>query len=555
LAAAAAGKSTAALRVQELKALQERNQFVADSFGQQFDLLARIAEGFGGEGSDVGPAIDLASSRLAVLTFAGASLEDRADAAFSVVDAVRAGLDQAISDADSAAEKLAIATEGLQTPEQAQITIIEASVQAFVQNHRDILDDLAALAGYQVETTREMFESLDLSGASNPFERILVAARQLQGQVAATGTGLSDELVQEMVAAAAATGQAETATYRALIKSLNFRLGRMETIIRLTGMGQKQGQALKDQLVALRQLNRQIEESAAATNVVQGDTPGLARDVAASAEDEAEKARQAMIELQEARFALLEAQVANDPVALARVGQQRAAFAYQIARTEAEQIRAEAERINADRQLQDALNDIVNSQIELAMAYANAAGDTVQVANLQLQQAITQLQQLQAAGAGAAEINRAQAEIVNARAGVRDANLQDRQEFYQYLHDMGQITTSQLVGYLQSLLQIPDLTEDQVRDINLQIKRLRQELASDLQFNLPTDLGLPTLYEVRRLSQSSAAGLNYQAGQGVTNNNQVITVNVNGGDPQQVFDAVSAAVNAPPRSGNYASLY
>jgi hypothetical protein len=120
---------------------------------------------------------------------------------------------------------------------------------------------------------------------------------------------------------------------------------------------------------------------------------------------------------------------------------------------------------------------------------------------------------------------------------------------------MGQITTSQLVGYLQSLLQIPDLTEDQVRDINLQIKRLRQELASDLQFNLPTDLGLPTLYEVRRLSQSSAAGLNYQAGQGVTNNNQVITVNVNGGDPQQVFDAVSAAVNAPPRSGNYASLY
>lgn len=532
----------AQLRIELLENLERRNQIIEDSINERFDFSDDLASIFlVNAGESAAQQLQSAEARLAALQGAGASSEAIREAAVGVIQAQRAVLDDRISSAEDVFEALRIAESGLAVDIDARVALIQEVAQTLIQQTgaKDVLSNLVKV----------LPAKLNLSVPS---------------------------ILDEMVDALIATGNAETAAVKMGLALLNEKKNALIRFSRFISVVNGKDSpvirtirfaidAITQQMAGIRDVVNTLNQ-AYVPDTLKGDVPALRQQAAEQAAEDAkraaeeaaraaEEARRAMIELQEARFTLLEAMVENDPVAVARIAQQRAAFAYQVAQTEAEQILAEAERIRADRQLQDALNDIINSQIELAMAYANAAGDSVQVAQLQLQQAITNLQQLQASGAGQADLNRAQAEIVNARAGVRDANLQDQQEFYQYLHDMGQITTGQLVSYLQSLLQIPDLTEDQIRDINLQIKRLRSELASDLQFNLPSDLNLPTLYEVRRLTQSSAAGLNYQAAQGVSNDNRIFEININGGDPQQVFDAVTAAVNAPPRSGNYAALY
>jgi hypothetical protein len=88
------------------------------------------------------------------------------------------------------------------------------------------------------------------------------------------------------------------------------------------------------------------------------------------------------------------------------------------------------------------------------------------------------------------------------------------------------------------LKQIPDLTTEQVRDIDRQIKQLRDDVQQDLQFNLPSTFRLPTLFEARRVDQATGGGVGFQ------DNRQVsVTMVVNNGMSQQqaadfLFDAI-----------------
>jgi hypothetical protein len=112
-----------------------------------------------------------------------------------------------------------------------------------------------------------------------------------------------------------------------------------------------------------------------------------------------------------------------------------------------------------------------------------------------------------------------------------------------------------LIGYLQTLQAIPELTDKQRRDLEVEIHNLRKELGQDFQFNLPSNLALPTAYEVRRFNQSTG-GLS-GAGGGY-NDNRTISVTVQvatGANPDQIAAAVATVVGEPNRNGTAIKRY
>lgn len=247
-------------------------------------------------------------------------------------------------------------------------------------------------------------------------------------------------------------------------------------------------------------------------------------------------------ELAEAQLELRRALAERDPLAQAMLDQEAANIALRFAETEAERLQAQADAIRARHSIAEAMSDIANSELELLMAVAEAAGDSIEAAQLQLDIAQQQLQQARRAGAGDAELNRLEADVVRARANVRDTRLQERQSEIDFLLQMERITTAQAIAQFEALLEIPNLTADQIRQIHLKIKQLRDELSQDLQFNIPSVIGLPTLFEVRRLNQS----------QGGYQDNRQITVTVNAetnASPQDIAKAVTNAMGRGSRMG------
>lgn len=251
-----------------------------------------------------------------------------------------------------------------------------------------------------------------------------------------------------------------------------------------------------------------------------------------------EAARQQKAEaaaLQDSEFDILAAQAERNPLAAAQLALRRADAAAQRAETQAERNQAIAQRIQAEHAIEDAIAAIAQSQIDVLIAMAEYAGDTVESANLALRKAQEELNRLRAQGAGEEQINQAQAEVIRARAAQRDAKLEDRLGDIEYLQQIGNITTAQAIEMLEAVAQIPDLTEDQVRQIRLKIKSLQQELQGDFQFNLPTFLGVPTTYEARRINQTEGGSAGIQDNRSV----RIDQLNVNGvGDPDAVADKV-----------------
>lgn len=253
--------------------------------------------------------------------------------------------------------------------------------------------------------------------------------------------------------------------------------------------------------------------------------------------------QQAYADIQRAQLELNSAQVARDPVRTAQIALQIADLQLQQAQGEAERLRAMAARIQAEHQMQDAILDIASAQSELLQAIAEAAGDSVKAAQLGLQAAQARLNALISQGAGEAEVTRARADVVRAQAAARDAQLQDRLGDIEFLQQIGDITTGQAIEMLEAVARMPDLTEQQVRDIRLKIKSLQQELSRDFQFNLPQVIQ-PTFYEARRFAQATAAGTTYQ---NTANRN---TFYIDGSkDPTATANAVAGVLNELGRGG------
>lgn len=313
-------------------------------------------------------------------------------------------------------------------------------------------------------------------------------------------------------------------------------------------------------------LARRIAEARLAVRRAQanGDPVQLARlaveaaDIQARfAKDEAEKIqafaariealnqlRDAEAAIAQALYEVAQAQNANNAVASTDYAADAAAGAVQTAKGTEAKLRAMAAQVNADRAARDAVRDVYTAQQELLIAIANAAGDTVEAAELQLGIARDRLQALIAEGGGSAELDRARADIISAQAAVRDAKFQDQMGDIDFLLEMERISVRQAISMLEALAQMPGATEEMIRSIQRRIKQLQADVSSDLQFDLG-DIRLPTFYEARRVVQAERQGIGYV-------DNRIITVqqtNHNAQDYQTSLDTLTDILDAPPRSG------
>lgn len=255
--------------------------------------------------------------------------------------------------------------------------------------------------------------------------------------------------------------------------------------------------------------------------------------------------------IEEAKLNLLLAQVENDPLAAAHIARQQADIAYKYAENTAEQLNAQADAIRADRQIQDALFDITNSETELLIAKAEAAGRVIEASRLSRKAAEDALAQAKARGAGEAELNRLRADVYAARAAERDTKFNERLEDQQFLYEMGDITREQFASFLEGMLANADLlqlTKDQRRQLERQLKSLQDDVRSDLQFNLPSNLDLPTLYETRRFNQTGGMIGSTSFGGGGIDQRQ-ITINISATDTavaRQVAEILESEVSGSP---------
>ena len=204
-----------------------------------------------------------------------------------------------------------------------------------------------------------------------------------------------------------------------------------------------------------------------------------------------------------------------------------------------EQIAAQQRLVEAQRAAGIAMREVRISQFELRQAELEAIEDEVGAANIAVQIASQQLSDARARGAGVAEINGLQAQLISAQKSANDTRIQEARDNYDFLYEMEQITKQEYISYLESLKSALRPGTDAFRELELTIKRLKDDISGDLQTNLPTALSLPTLYEARRLNQTSGTqGIGYQ-----DNRNMNINVYVDGNVPQeQLVSALSEAV-------------
>jgi hypothetical protein len=251
--------------------------------------------------------------------------------------------------------------------------------------------------------------------------------------------------------------------------------------------------------------------------------------------------RDALIAQTEAQRDLLVAKSHDSPVEAARIAVANARDALARARGAAAQAEAQAALIRAQRAQRDAILELADAQTDILIAQAEATGDSVKAAQLALDKIRRQLARTDL---NTTERRQLEAERIGAEAAVRDARLSEEQATIDYQLAIGDITKQQAISALQALLTIPKLTEEQIREINLAIKDLKSQLGQDFQYNLPTQLGLPTVYEVRRLGEGGGTGSSYQ-------DNRTIDITINGTNlnEEQLTSAVVAAVGDPRRTG------
>ncbi len=197
-----------------------------------------------------------------------------------------------------------------------------------------------------------------------------------------------------------------------------------------------------------------------------------------------------------------------------------------------DKLKKELAVIQAQNAVEDAMADVRNSVYDLRSAELAAAEDSIAGAELATEQAREQLRRAKETGAGTAEINRARAQLITAEKQERQTRLDEARANYDFLYDMEEITRRQYIAYLEALLSGLQPGTDAFRELSRTIKQLKDDISGDLQTNIPDTLALPTLYEARRLNQTTSAGgvsgIGYQ-----DNRNQDITIYVNNGMGEQ----------------------
>lgn len=484
---------------------QEINQTTRDGLQRALRAQKLITELTGGIGSSVDAAnIDVDIAKVAYDTATGP--EEKLEAAQEVLEAQRDAFQAWVESAETNDERLRRLGEGFELDPAALATVRAAALSTNPEIQRIAQDyDLAAgdLAGLVIDSingynqySMEIIRSTIIAAAE--IKKAALGTRTIWGYTFNTGTATDED--------------------RAAIDS-----------------------KLQSDLEALDQITSNASKQA---------TRGVAseRDKGADTKNSARDLAQAKLD-----YAL--ALVENDPVKAAEIARQQADVAFQYAEDAAGRIQAEADRVRADRSYEEAIQAIAQGRYDLLIAIADAAGNEAQSAQIALDKARDNLSFLQSQGAGTEAIQSAQAGVVTAQAAAIQAALDEQLENFEFGIEMGQISNAQYAAWLESVIAGAEqfgLNNDQVRDLQRKLKDLKSDLSGDFQYNLPTDIALPTLYEVRRSGQTPGGSSNYQ-------DNRIISIQLNANNPADAALAAQLIIdelNRPSRFGSTAiSMY
>lgn len=341
--------------------------------------------------------------------------------------------------------------------------------------------------------------------------------------------------------------QAETALVRAMQAPAEYEQSASEAMLGIfDAQKQIEGDAVASALLNIKKLQDQLKLAQ-----TRGDEVGVAN-IQAQLLQAGESLRQAQLDERNTLFTIRAAQVSQDPVAQAQNELARLRALHADVNGAKAKNEVYAQIIEAERTLNNAMSDVRMSTYDLRAAELQALGDSVGVAQSQVAKAQMELQNAAASGAGTAQMNQLRAALINAETNARDTIFQDRMADYTWMYDMEHITRSQYVNYLEGLKSTLIPGTRQFKDLELQIKRLRDETSSNLQANLPTSLALPTLYEVRRFSQSTSgfgpgntAGIGYQ-----DNRNMNIQIVINQNQSRDEIVEIMGEALGVGRNGN-----
>lgn len=521
----------------------------------------------------------------------------RRQTAKELADAFKAVRDSQVENADTAAEAVRLTTEGLQLPPEASAALLEQAVSSFDIEFTDFLRDFAGSGEGASQMLREaseraVRESITVSEAvtrmlQEDAQRLAEEIARLDAQRGRKRFGWGggytnisdffnsrrrdtaqselDKINNYLVDVPETTAQTPGNIGSSEEEQKAARQTELETTRARIGVrrAQQAGNIRNREAYEVERERLDVEEAEVVRQWAEANGNELERIQADTALEEArrsqlEGAQNRALETQRARIELTRTRAEGNPLAEAQAGIDLAQLAIENATSEKEELNAIAQLLEAQRGVIDAQVQEADAYASIDKALAEAAGDTVRGAELELEGIRRHLQAARERGNWLAAKD-LEAQQIAAEANVVASRYQKGVSDVEFYHQMEQVSTQQAIGMLEALRQIPGLNEEQLRELQLRIKRLRDELGQDLQFGIPQEINLPTLYEVRRLNQSQGG---YQAsrmgGVGYQDNRHInVEMNVNSDtDYIAAFNQMNELVSASPnRYGTQGSLY
>lgn len=513
------GKLTADAAKKYAEVQRKQAKAYADEARGLDDYNLEIAE-LGGGG---GPAttVETLTARLQDPKFTDP--EARQKAARDIIAAQQAALQQRLAMTDDVEEQLRIMEAGIDIPDEARVALLQAQITALGSTWQAFIQ---AITG-TMEGANEMGLRIAQMAIDNNITLVEAAKRVLQADLA-KATELMNRFAQPGM------DESSFTTYQTAVFNLQKALDALNT---------------PGSLPTVNVPGAKGKPSAE-------DTAAKRREVARKREEDAKEAARQAEEAARARFALQRAQAAGDPIRLAQIAIEEAQFLKASAKTTADSLNAQAQLVDAQRALAEAQLQVGDAYRNIDRALAEAAGDTVRVAQIEIEQARAHLDSARARGDLLGSLQ-AEAELITAQSNAVRSQIDKGTQDVDFMLQMEQITTAQAIAQLEGLLQIPGITQEQTRNLLLKIRQLRKDVSADLAFDIPSEIKLPTLYEVRRLRQTQAAGADYGVGASYSDNRQImVQYNVlTSQDHQAALDDLLAVTSGQPRVGSFPRGY
>jgi TP901 family phage tail tape measure protein len=432
--------------------------------------------------------------------------ESQQKAAEDIVNAQKQVVEDQAALADDAIAAYEIIKAGAVVPEEARVVILETALNQTATALGDFMTQVAAVAGGILGSTHDLAVEAVQRGVG-----VVVIIR---------------EKIRTQMAALRALAVGPDGLFGSDQADINQEYNRLETLLGKLD-------AVDAPVTPGGTTRPDAQRQAAARKAASAEAQRRA--------DEAARERE---ETNRARFNLLRAEAAGDPVRTAQIDLEEANQLRANARTTAEALNAQAQVVQAQRALAEAQLQVGDAYRNIDRALAEAAGDTVRVAEIELDQARAHLESARARGDLLGGLQ-AEADLIAAQANVVRAQIDKGTQDIDFMLQMEQITTAQAIAQLEALLQVPGITQEQTRNLLLKIRQLRADASADVAFNIPSEIRLPTLYEVRRANQTAAMGQSYQDARVITIN---FTAN-NTADAQGIANEIVDRFSGPSRFG------